>query len=272
MQSRSSVTEVHRRRDEIGVVDDVVVGERRALRRACRARGELDVDGVAGLQRFRDQVEALVLVAAAARHHVGEIEHARRIVVAHADDEFQLRQPGGLQPARLGGGELRRQRLDHAEIVGGLEADGADQRAAADLVERIFQLGEAVGRVDVDQHQADARGGKLRQQPLPAVRRPDADAVALLQAERQQAGRQRVDRLGEFVPRKALVLRRRTPRRRGSRWPGRCRQTAPGWSCAAAVASGRPRRATAHRAAQRRCRRAAAHARAGVSCHRAPAD
>ena len=147
-----------------------------------------------------------MLVAPAARHHIVEVEHAGRRIIAHADYEFQIGQPGGLEPARLGAGKLRRQRLDHAEIVRCLEADGADQRAAADLVERVFQLGKAIGRVDVDQHEPDARGRELRQQPFPAVGRPDADAVALIHAERQQPGGQRVDRLGQLVPGKALVL------------------------------------------------------------------
>ena len=43
--------EPHRLADEIAVVDDVVMGQRRALRRAGGAGGELDVDRVVELQR-----------------------------------------------------------------------------------------------------------------------------------------------------------------------------------------------------------------------------
>src|SRR4051794_20253496 len=42
------IAEMNRCRDEIAVVDDVVVGERGALRRAGRARGELDVTASPG--------------------------------------------------------------------------------------------------------------------------------------------------------------------------------------------------------------------------------
>ena len=192
--------------DEIGVVDDVVVGQRRALRRAGGARGELDIDGIAGLQRRRNPVETFMLVPAAHRQHVAEIEHAGRCIVAHADDDAEARQPRRLEPAGLAHRELRRQRLDHLEVVRRFEAHRADQRAAADLPERIFELDQAIGGIDVDQHQADAGGRELRHQPFPAVRRPDADAVALLEPEAEQAGGKRIDRLGQLVPGEALVL------------------------------------------------------------------
>jgi hypothetical protein len=50
-----------------------------------------------------------------------------------------------------------------------------------------------VGRVDVDQDGADARRGQLQQQPLDVVGRPDADAVALAEADAEQAARKPVD-------------------------------------------------------------------------------
>ena len=67
--------------------------------------------GVAGLQPLGDAVEAVMLVAAGHRQHVGEIEHARRIVLAHADDDLQRRQSLRLELARRRLGDLRRQRL-----------------------------------------------------------------------------------------------------------------------------------------------------------------
>ena len=61
------------------------------------------------------------------------------------------------------------------------------------LVQHVGQLVAAVGRVDVDQDRADLRGRVLHEHPLGAVRRPDADPVALGDAQRQQAERERVD-------------------------------------------------------------------------------
>ena len=46
----------------------------------------------------------------------------------------------------------------------------------------------AVGRVDRDQDQAGLGGGELGQHPFGIVGRPDADPIAGLEPERQQAG------------------------------------------------------------------------------------
>ena len=50
MQMRSASAEAHRLADEKSVVQDVVVSERGALRKAGRAAGELDVDRIVELQ------------------------------------------------------------------------------------------------------------------------------------------------------------------------------------------------------------------------------
>ena len=65
------------------------------------------------------------------------------------------------------------------------EALRSYQRLALDLVERIFQLGGAIGRVDAHKNGADPRCGELRQHPFDAVRAPDADAVPLADTDRQ---------------------------------------------------------------------------------------
>jgi len=81
--------------------------------------------------------------------------------------------------------ELRRQFAQHADIVRGLEPLGEDQRLAADLVERVFQFGDAIGRIDIDQDETRLRGGELGQHPFRIVGRPDADAVTGMKAECQ---------------------------------------------------------------------------------------
>src|SRR5207244_3485224 len=61
------------------------------------------------------------------------------------------------------------------------------------LVQRVFEFGKAVGRVDVDEDEPGLRGGELRDDPLGVVGRPDADPLAGFETERQQPGRERID-------------------------------------------------------------------------------
>ena len=181
--------------DEVAVVQDVVVAERGALRIARRARGELDVDGVVELQLRRQFGELRLLGIAAGCGDVVEVQHARRLLRAEPDDVLEVRQLLVLH-----------QVVDDLEIVRGLERRRQDQRLALDLVHRIVELGPAVGRVDVDQHQARLGGGELGQRPFRGVGRPDADAVAALQAQCHQAGGQLVDPAGQLAPAPAHVL------------------------------------------------------------------
>ena len=103
-------------------------------------------------------------------------------------------------------GKLRHQRVDHLHVVRGLERGRGDDRGAADLVQREFELGQAIGGIDGDEDQPGLGGGELRQRPFRAVQRPDADPFAALQAEREEARGQRVDALGEFGPGPAHIV------------------------------------------------------------------
>ena len=116
-----------------------------------------------------------------------------------------MRQTFGFQSARRCTVEFRRQIAQHLHIVRRLEPARGDQRLGLDLVERVFQFGAPVGRVDVDQDQADAGGGELGDQPFRPVGRPDADAVALVETESQQARGKAVDPAGELVVGPALA-------------------------------------------------------------------
>ena len=122
------------------------------------------------------------------------------IVAADLDHRPQRRQPCGVQFARMGRRQFGRQRVDHADIVAGLEARRGDQRLAADLVQRVFDLGQAVGGVDVDQDQPGLGGGVLGDDPLGVVRRPDADAIAGLQPKGDKAGGEGIDVRRQFRP------------------------------------------------------------------------
>jgi hypothetical protein len=112
-----------------------------------------------------------------------------------------------------------------------------DQGFAADLVEGVLDLGDAICRVDVDQDQTSFRGRELRHHPFGAIRCPDADAIAWLEPERQQPHSDRVDPGSELAigppyalmphdQRQPLGLARRhfvevgADRLTNQRWPG----------------------------------------------------
>ena len=117
--------EAHGLADEIAVVQDVVVGQRRALGRAGGSRGELDVDRVVELKR---RLEGHEFGALGRRRGLGdliEIEHARRLVRAEADDELELRQALGPELARLGRVDFGRAGPERGEIVVVLVASGS---------------------------------------------------------------------------------------------------------------------------------------------------
>ena len=77
--------------------------------------------------------------------------------------------------------------LDHVHVVRRLERRGGEQHPAARLVERVGQLVGPVGRVDVDEDDADLRRGVLQQRPLGVVRAPQPDPVTRLEPEADQA-------------------------------------------------------------------------------------
>ena len=111
----------------------------------------------------------------------------------------QRRQPLRFEFSRRCLTHLRRQLAQYADIVRSLEFLGENQRLAADFVERIFELGGAIGRIDIDQDEAGLSRGELRQHPFAIVGRPDTDAIAGLEAERQKSGGKLVDGLLQFA-------------------------------------------------------------------------
>src|SRR5579883_439829 len=105
--------------------------------------------------------------------HIVEAEEAAFLALADADERGQRWQPLRLKPAGRAAVDLGRQLAQHADIVAGLEVIGGDQRLALDLVERVFDLGEAVGRIDVDEDEPGLGRRKLRDRPFRIVGRPD---------------------------------------------------------------------------------------------------
>ena len=182
----------HRFADEKAVVQDVAVRQRRALGKAGGAAGELEVDRVGRLERGGDGGQARI-VSVAAGKQIREAHQARLDFfglalpgLVNPDDAVKVRQRDGFKLAGLRVCPLGCQFAQHAEVVTGLEAGHGDQRFAVDLVQRVLDFCRAVRRVDVDQNQADFGRGQLHQHPFGIVVRPDADALARLQAQAEQ--------------------------------------------------------------------------------------
>ncbi len=166
---------------EVAVVEDVVVRERRALGEARGAARVLDVDRV-----VEAQLGKLGRGVAAGQQLVPR----RRVEEDHA---LQRR-------------AARADLLDHRCVVGRLERGRGDEHPAARLVERVLELGGAVGRVDVDEDHAGLGRRVLDEHPLAAVGTPDAQPVAGRQARGEQRPRGAVDLLVELRVGQAEVL------------------------------------------------------------------
>ena len=184
--------------DEEAVVEDVPVRQRRALGQARGAAGELDVDRIAGRQGRAGGRQALDIFRPGEVGQVVEVQPTGPRRAADLDHRLQRRHPRGGELAAGRGCQFRRQGLDHADIIAGLQPLGADQGFHPDLVDRVFDLGQAIGRVDRDQDQPRPRRGELGQGPFCLVRRPDPDAIAGLEPEGEQAGGDGVGAPGQF--------------------------------------------------------------------------
>ena len=202
-----SGAEPHRPRAGDGVVDDVVMSEGCALGSAGRTGGELDVDRVAWPEPRGDRVEAPALAAAAPVHDLVEAERSRRRIRTELDHGAKRRQALGAQVAGAAMIELRGELPDHLDIGGSLELPGRDECLRADPVEGVLELRAAIGGIDVDENQPDARGGELGDQPLGTVRCPDADPVSLVQTEVQESGGETIHSPRELLVGPALAAR-----------------------------------------------------------------
>ena len=166
------------------------MGERSALGRPGGAGGELDVDGIVELKQRLQPGQLGTGFRRGTGGDFGEGE-GTGAGTADLDDPFEGREACGAELAGSGGRKLGRKFGQQADVVAGLEARRGDEGAAADLVEGELQFDDPVGRVDVDQDDAGLGGAELSCHPLAVVQRPDADAVATPQAQRQQPRRTR---------------------------------------------------------------------------------
>jgi hypothetical protein len=173
--------------DEEPVVEDVVVRERRAFRKAGCPRGVLDVDR---------------LVELTARFALGE----RRVIASHGAREVIV--PCDLlRTRRLGAdhddGAQRRERranlAHHRQILARLVAIEGDERRDTALPQDVLELREPVGGVDVDEDRPDLRRRVLGEHPLQGVGRPDPHPLTVRDAAGDECPREPVGLLGEFT-------------------------------------------------------------------------
>ena len=101
--------------------------------------------------------------------------------------------------------ELGHHLVQHLEVVDRAEMIGDQQRGGARLPEDVGELVGAVARVERDDDDPEAGARELRDVPQRTVGQPDAQPVALGEAERGQPGREDVDAREERAERDALV-------------------------------------------------------------------
>ncbi len=189
-------TEVDQVGDQVAVVEDVAVAERRALGPTGGAGGVLDVDRVVGREPGQSSGDGVVRQVGAGRDQLGPV------VGADEDD--------ALETGALGVGLA-----DHRPVVARLEALRADQQAHAGLVDGVGELVGAVGRVDVDQDRPRAwpwRTGRAPTRHSWAPRsRPGRPPPARRRSARGPARR----RPGRARPRSSVARWPRRPAPRG---------------------------------------------------------
>src|SRR6516162_11811249 len=117
--------------------------------------------------------------------------------------------------------ELGDERLEHGGVVAALEARGKDERPAADVLQREGELAGAIGGVDVDEDESRTCRGKHRQDPLRAIRRPDADTLPRPQAAGEESAGDALDAEVERVARGFLACGLRPGERVGI-WAPNC--------------------------------------------------
>ncbi len=182
------------------------MSERRAFRRSGGPGSKLDVHRLVELQLRAELAQFIALAGSSRLEQAGKIQHSRRRLAAQAHDEAQLRQVSGPQFTRRTVGQLRSQLREDADVVARLEARGEHQRLAVDLVQHIFDLAAAIGRIDGRQNQARFGRSELHQQPLGAVGRPDPDTIATIEPETDQAASHTIDPLSQILPRPSYAL------------------------------------------------------------------
>ena len=105
---------------------------------------------------------------------------------------LQVRDVPGLERAQARHRQFRHQRGQHLDIVRFAKTACRHEDADTGLIERVFELTQPVGRVDIDEDRANLRRSVLHDRPLCSVRAPDPDPVSPFDAQGQQRARRTV--------------------------------------------------------------------------------
>ncbi len=154
--------------DEVAVVQDVGVCERRPFGKPGRSRRVLDVDGFVGVEASRTGRNLV------RTDRLGPGDQVAPVVSTNEIDLLEAR-------------DVRPHLFDHRDVVAGLEVRGRHEPSTTGLFEGVLHLMGPVGGVDADHDDADAGGGQLGQHPLDVVGRPDAEPIAFLETSSHQA-------------------------------------------------------------------------------------
>ncbi len=131
--------------------------------RECRPLGtprrsgrELDIGSRVKLERRPDRLQGAKLLQGRTTHQIAQIQHPVRPLLAETN--------APLQPRQLGNDTRQ-----NVEVATALEPRRQNQRPAARLAHRVFQLAPPISRVEIDQDQSGLGRRELRQYPLDIV-------------------------------------------------------------------------------------------------------
>ena len=94
---------------------------------------------------------------------------------------------GGGEGAGFGVGEVGDDLVEGFEIVDGAEVVGQEQGGGVGLLEDVGELVSAVAGIEADDHDAEARGGVLSDEPERTIGQPDRQRAPATESERGQA-------------------------------------------------------------------------------------
>ena len=183
------------------------MGQGDAFGKTGRPGCVLDVDVIVRVQVGRNRPQFFVRHSFPALQDVFEAEDAILLPVDQ-DHIPEGGQEGRIQPARRGARDLGADLQQHLVIPGGLERMHQDERLCAGLLQGIPEFVRPIGGIDVHENRPDLGGRKLQGHPFPAVDRPDAYTVPLLDPQLQQPLGQLVGHLVERAVGEAPPLMR----------------------------------------------------------------
>jgi hypothetical protein len=182
---------------DVGGIDQVTMGQHRALGRPGRAR-RIDQDGDVIRRGLRNQTIQR-------RVGVGVFERIGPAALAQRFERYQLRLPVLPEAFHVDANDGLERR--QAVIVGqriqhlvGLFLIASYHHPRAGVAHDILQLDPGIGRVDADRDRTDHLDAEIGVKPFRRVLAGDGDAVARLEAEGDQAERHRTRRLVIMAP------------------------------------------------------------------------